>query len=69
MVRTEADQWEERDFTVDESCIVFPLGAGDTQIAILGGNSTNWLIPAIAAAALLAGAAVCLVLRRKKRKA
>lgn len=69
MVRTEADQWEERDFTVDESCIVFPLGAGDTQIAILGGSSTNWLIPAIAAAALLAGAAVCLVLRRKKRKA
>lgn len=69
MVRSGDGQWEEREFTVDESCIVFSLESGDVHIALLPTHSLGWLIPAAGALILLIGAAGFLILRRRKKTA
>lgn len=65
----ENGQWTQREFTADESYIVFDLLGGESHIAIAEAAGTDWLpLAAAGGAALTAVLALAVWLRRRKAK-
>lgn len=72
MVRSEGSQWEEREYTVDESYLVFSMSCCDTNIAIIQTEAQDNTSLVVLAAGILAiaaaGGVACAVIKRKKGK-